>query len=131
MYFEFFEYLDEISFIFFLTYSSYFFSYLSSKIILLNFLNIGIKKSLLNLLTFNCLSNVDRTKLLDDKKYNLYIKITYRTTFLKNKWKKTLNGHVNTLGNVVHIIPIMLIVGFITPRPYNYWRLKKFDLACH
>jgi len=75
MYFEFFEYLDEISFIFFLTYSSYFFSYLSSKIILLNFLNIGIKKSLLNLLTFNCSSSVDRTKLLDDKKYNLYIKI--------------------------------------------------------
>ena len=29
------------------------------------------------------------------------------------------------------VIPIMLIVGFITPRPYNYWRLKKFDLACH
>jgi hypothetical protein len=25
--------------------------------------------------------------------------------FLENKWKKTLNGHVNTLGNVVHIIP--------------------------
>ena len=29
------------------------------------------------------------------------------------------------------VIPIMLIVGFITPWPYNYWRLKKFDLACH
>ena len=29
------------------------------------------------------------------------------------------------------IIPVMLIVGFITPWPYNYWRLKKFDLACH
>ena len=25
----------------------------------------------------------------------------------------------------------MLIVGFITPWPYNYWRLKKFDIACH
>jgi hypothetical protein len=29
------------------------------------------------------------------------------------------------------VIPIMLIVGFITPWPYNYWRLKKFNIACH
>ena len=29
------------------------------------------------------------------------------------------------------IIPIMLIVGFITPWPYNYWRLKKFGINCH
>ena len=29
------------------------------------------------------------------------------------------------------IVPIMLLVGFITPWPYNYWRLKKYGLACH
>tara|TARA_B110000196_G_scaffold82855_1_gene71551 strand:- start:2735 stop:3382 length:648 start_codon:yes stop_codon:yes gene_type:complete len=29
------------------------------------------------------------------------------------------------------VIPIMLFVGFITPWPYNYWRLKKFGKACH
>ena len=29
------------------------------------------------------------------------------------------------------IVPIMLIVGFLTPWPYNYWKLKKFDIACH
>tara|TARA_B100001029_G_scaffold13561_1_gene9102 strand:- start:515 stop:958 length:444 start_codon:yes stop_codon:yes gene_type:complete len=29
------------------------------------------------------------------------------------------------------IVPIMLIVGFLTPWPYNYWRLKKFNQACH
>ena len=29
------------------------------------------------------------------------------------------------------VIPIMLIVGFLTPWPYNYWRLKKFGIACH
>ena len=29
------------------------------------------------------------------------------------------------------IIPIMLLVGFLTPWPYNYWRLKKFGIACH
>ena len=29
------------------------------------------------------------------------------------------------------VIPIMSIVGFVTPWPYNYWRLKKFNQACH
>ena len=29
------------------------------------------------------------------------------------------------------VIPIMLFVGFLTPWPYNYWRLKKFGTACH
>lgn len=28
-------------------------------------------------------------------------------------------------------IPFMLVVGFLTPWPYNYWRLKKFGKACH
>ena len=29
------------------------------------------------------------------------------------------------------VVPIMLAVGFATPWPYNYWRLKKFNIACH
>ena len=29
------------------------------------------------------------------------------------------------------VLPIMLIVGFLTPWPYNYWRLKKFNTSCH
>ena len=29
------------------------------------------------------------------------------------------------------VVPLMLIVGFATPWPYNYWRLKKFNIACH
>ena len=29
------------------------------------------------------------------------------------------------------VLPIMLIAGFLTPWPYNYWRLKKFDISCH
>ena len=29
------------------------------------------------------------------------------------------------------VVPIMLIVGFLTPWPYNYWRLKKFGIDCH
>ncbi len=29
------------------------------------------------------------------------------------------------------VVPIMLFVGFVTPWPYNYWRLKKYNIACH
>jgi hypothetical protein len=28
-------------------------------------------------------------------------------------------------------IPPMLLAGFLTPWPYNYWRLKKLGKACH
>ena len=28
-------------------------------------------------------------------------------------------------------IPIMLTIGFLTPLPYNYWRLKKYNVSCH
>ena len=36
-------------------------------------------------------------------------------------------GAILTWGGVI----IMLIVGFLTPWPYNYWRLKKFNISCH
>ena len=29
------------------------------------------------------------------------------------------------------VIPVMLLAGFITPLPYNYWRLKALNKACH
>tara|TARA_B100001057_G_C22506151_1_gene815977 strand:- start:37 stop:471 length:435 start_codon:yes stop_codon:yes gene_type:complete len=29
------------------------------------------------------------------------------------------------------VIPFMLTAGFITPWPYNYWRLKKYNISCH
>ena len=29
------------------------------------------------------------------------------------------------------VIPIMLFAGFITPLPYNYYRLKKYNILCH
>ncbi|MEO0883772.1 MAG: DUF4396 domain-containing protein [Pseudomonadota bacterium] len=28
-------------------------------------------------------------------------------------------------------IPIMLLAGFLTPLPYNYWRLKALGKSCH
>ena len=29
------------------------------------------------------------------------------------------------------VVPIMLSVGFLTPWPYNYWRVKKYNISCH
>ena len=44
-----------------------------------------------------------------------------------------LTDYVLTGGAILNwwIIPIMLLVGFLTPWPYNYWRLKKFGINCH
>ena len=44
-----------------------------------------------------------------------------------------LTDYVLTGGAILTwwVVPIMLIVGFLTPWPYNYWRLKKFEISCH
>ena len=44
-----------------------------------------------------------------------------------------LTDYIFTGGAILTwwIIPIMLAVGFVTPWPYNYWRLKKFGINCH
>ena len=44
-----------------------------------------------------------------------------------------LTDYILTGGAILNwwIIPIMLVVGFLTPWPYNYWRLKKFGINCH
>ena len=44
-----------------------------------------------------------------------------------------LTDYVLTGGAILTwwVVPIMLIIGFLTPWPYNYWRLKKFGVACH
>jgi|TARA_Y100001970_G_C14177957_1_gene828135 hypothetical protein len=36
-------------------------------------------------------------------------------------------GAILTFG----VVPIMLIVGFLTPWPYNYYKLKKYNISCH
>tara|TARA_B100001115_G_C15740106_1_gene361084 strand:- start:239 stop:679 length:441 start_codon:yes stop_codon:yes gene_type:complete len=44
-----------------------------------------------------------------------------------------LTDYLLTGGAILNwwVVTIMLIVGFLTPWPYNYWRLKKFNIACH
>jgi len=29
------------------------------------------------------------------------------------------------------VIPVALLAGFLTPWPYNYWRLQKLGKSCH
>ena len=29
------------------------------------------------------------------------------------------------------VLPLMWLAGFVTPLPYNYWRLKALGRACH
>ena len=47
----------------------------------------------------------------------------------------TMNAtdYILTGGAILNlwIVPIILTVGFFTPWPYNYWRLKKFNISCH
>ena len=44
-----------------------------------------------------------------------------------------LTDYLLTGGAVLnwYVIPIMLVVGFITPLPYNYYKLKKYNISCH
>jgi hypothetical protein len=44
-----------------------------------------------------------------------------------------LTDYILTGGAILTwwVIPIMLVVGFLTPWPYNYWRLKKYGISCH
>ena len=44
-----------------------------------------------------------------------------------------LTDYIVTGGAVLnwYVIPIMLFVGFITPLPYNYYKLKKYNISCH
>tara|TARA_Y100001970_G_C14191035_1_gene835404 strand:- start:554 stop:997 length:444 start_codon:yes stop_codon:yes gene_type:complete len=44
-----------------------------------------------------------------------------------------VTDYLLTGGAVLNIwvVPIMLIVGFLTPWPYNYFMLKKHNVKCH
>ena len=44
-----------------------------------------------------------------------------------------LTDYLMTGGAIITIVTIvpMLLAGFITPLPYNYFRLKKYGKACH
>ena len=54
-------------------------------------------------------------------------------SMLAMEFAMNLTDYLLTGGAVLvwWVIPIALFFGFITPWPYNYWRLKKWGTACH
>ena len=44
-----------------------------------------------------------------------------------------LTDFIFTGGAVLnwYVVPAMLLAGFITPLPYNYYKLKKYNISCH
>ena len=52
--------------------------------------------------------------------------ITMETVMNVIDWSITGGAKLN-----FWIVPLMLIGGFFSAWPYNYWRLKKFNESCH
>ena len=68
----------------------------------------------------------------------LLISLFYITSFTGSEFSFNFinekNPHLISstyIPNYTAGFPLMLIVGFLTPWPYNYWRLKKFGISCH
>ena len=64
------------------------------------------------------------------------IKIAFGMSFISMismEIAMNLTDYIITGGAVLnwYVIPIMLFVGFITPLPYNYYKLKKYNISCH
>ena len=73
-------------------------------------------------------------------KQNLNFKKAFKTaigmsfiSMISMEITMNLTDYFLTGGAILNwwIIPTMLGVGFLTPWPYNYWRLKKFGINCH
>ena len=73
-------------------------------------------------------------------KQNFSLKDAIKTAFgmsfismLSMEIAMNLTDYLLTGGAILTwwVVPIMLLVGFLTPWPYNYWRLKKFNQDCH
>ena len=73
-------------------------------------------------------------------KQNFSLKDAIKTAFgmsfismLSMEIAMNLTDYLLTGGAILTwwVVPIMLLVGFLTPWPYNYWRLKKFNESCH
>lgn len=73
-------------------------------------------------------------------KQNINIKNAFKTavgmsliSMISMETAMNLTDYYLTGGAILTwwVIPFMLLTGFVTPWPYNYWRLKKFGIACH
>ena len=73
-----------------------------------------------------------RQKLSFLKAFNTAIGMSF-ISMISMEVAMNLTDYLLTGGAILTwwVVPIMLAVGFATPWPYNYWRLKKFNQACH
>ena len=73
-----------------------------------------------------------RQKLSFSKAFNTAIGMSF-ISMISMEIAMNITDYFLTGGAILTwwVVPIMLTVGFITPWPYNYWRLKKFNQACH
>ena len=73
-----------------------------------------------------------RQKLSFSKAFNTAIGMSF-ISMISMEVTMNLTDYLLTGGAILTwwVVPIMLIVGFLTPWPYNYWRLKKYNIACH
>ena len=73
-----------------------------------------------------------RQNLSFNKAFNTAIGMSF-ISMISMEIAMNLVDYLFTGGAILNwwIIPIMLVVGFVTPWPYNYWRLKKFGINCH
>ena len=69
-------------------------------------------------------------------KFKNALKIAFNMSFISMismEISMNLTDYLITGGAILNwkVIPIMLIVGFLTPWPYNYYKLKKHKISCH
>ena len=69
-------------------------------------------------------------------KFNKALKTALGMSFISMISMETtmnLTDYILTGGAILNwwVVPLMLMVGFLTPWPYNYWRLKKYGINCH
>ena len=73
-------------------------------------------------------------------KQNFSINNAFKTAFgmsfismISMEIAMNLTDYIITGGAVLnwYVVPVMLFVGFITPLPYNYYKLKKYNISCH
>ena len=72
--------------------------------------------------------------------YQMTLKLAFRTaigmsliSMLGMEAAMNLTDYLLTGGAKLTwwVVPIMLAAGFVTPLPYNYWRLKALGKSCH
>ena len=69
-------------------------------------------------------------------KFKNAVKTAFGMSFISMismEFAMNLTDFIFTGGAILNwnIIPIMLLSGFVTPLPYNYYKLKKYNISCH